>query len=386
MADNKAKSSGTGHERVTVAPDPENSDNVVIRTRKRTRKKRSSGGKKGLSRGKKVALGIVTGIVVVVAAAVIALAVAVHQGNVDLHALFGGSDTEQMPEETVTTDDGETISYKGHTYRYNDNIVSILVIGHDDETEYTVRKDATCADADILLTIDTSTNKVRATVVPRNSWVAVDVYDDGVFTNTRKMQLTLSHAVDVKTAEDAAANTTKSVSRIFYSLPIEKYFDIDMQAFADLTTAVGGVQVKALQDIPGASYSKGDTVLLEGEEALRYAKYRDIYTPESALDRQERQMQLVRALAAKASKLSAAKLLKVINGVRDDTTTNLSASDLSYLVSCFLTGDNAELDMGTLKGKTKAVKESDGNTYERYYLNNASVMKNTLAAFYTQVD
>lgn len=367
---------------VTVVPDPNDPDMVIIRTRKRKRKavpKRKIGPKA------RVAIIVVAVIVGVLAAAAIAFAIAVNVGNVNLHQVFNGLDN--TPEEAVTQDQGQTIEYDGHTYRYNENVISFLVIGRDDESSFAPRPDASCADVAVLFTMDTSNNKAHAIVVPRNSWVPVDLYDENEnFVATREMQLTLSHAVLLDTVAECAANTTKSVSYLFYNLPITYYVDIDQEVVADASTAVGGVQLEALESIPGQPYSAGETVILEGNAAFRYVQYRNVDVFESALDRQARQVQFVKAFASKLSGLGAQDIMNLYNSVSDDIVTNLGMPELAYLATCFATGDNADIEISSLSGTTDVVEESDGVEYERYYLDQDSVVKNMLDAFYTKVD
>ena len=375
---------GRSNERVTVVQDPNDPDSVIIRTRKRKRKKHEK--KKRMNRGLKVFLIVLAVIVGIIAAAGIAFAIAVHQGNVNLHQVFNAGDTTIETAPAKTSDEGQIVEYKGHTYKYNENIVSVVLIGHDDESAYGYI-DKSLADTIVLLTLDTSTNKVRATVVPRNTWVGVDLYDDeGKYVTTDEMQITLSHGVNLPTTGECAANTVRSVSRIFYNMPIAYYFDFGREVVAKSTEAIGGVQVEALESIPGESYVAGDEVLLEGDAAYRYVQYRDIDVDESALDRQQRQVQFIKAFASKVAKIGAQGLINIYTSVSNDIVTNLGPSEVAYLATCFATGDNAQLEISSLKGETKVGREADGVEYERYYLDEDSVMENTLAAFYTQID
>ena len=371
---------------VTVRQDPDNPDNVIIRTRKRKRTgRRHSSHKHGMSRRTKIIL-IVVGIIVgILAAAGIALAIAVHMGNVNLHQVIAG--LNNTPEEAKVQDEGQVVEYKGHTYRYNENVVAIALIGHDDESSFVSRPDASCADIDALIALDTATNKMRVIMVPRNSWVPVDVFnDDGTYAVTREMQLTLAHAMKLPTIADCAANTTKSISRVFYDLPITYYVDIDQQVVKTASTAVGGVPVEVIEEIPGTNYAVGDTVLLEGDEALRCAQYRNTPVFESALSRQDRQIQFIKSFMHEVSELDVPGILDVYNAVSADVTTNLGIPEITYLATCFLNGGNGDLEITTLTGTTELYTESNGIEYERYFLDKDSVMENTLAAFYTQID
>jgi len=381
------KSAPNPHESVTVVQDPNDPDKVIIRTRKRERKKSTKKRKNGMNPKLRVFLIIVAVIVGLLAAVGIALAIAVNMGNVNLHKMLTGLDN--TPQEATVKDQGQTVEYNGHTYKYNENVISFVAIGRDDESNYAnvTRKDATCADAIILFAIDTSTKKIRAIMVPRNSWVPVDLYEsDQSYVGTRDLQITLSHAVLLDSIDKCAANTTKSVSYLFYNLPITYFIDVDFDVVKNASTAVGGVQLEALHAIPGASYAPGDTVILMGDEALRYVRYRDVDVFESAVDRQERQVQFVKAFAAKLSNLGAQDVLGLYNGVSENVVTNLGMSEIAYLAYCFSTGGSSGFELTTLTGTTEVVAEADGEEYERYYLDSASVMQNTLDAFYTRVD
>ena len=369
------------HEYVSVAPSPENPDMVIIRTRERMRTKQSKG--KHVSSKKRVAL-ILGVLLALLAGAFVCLVLLINTGKINLHNPFEG--LKQMPEEVQAQNEGELIEYNGHHYQYNPDVVSVVLIGHDDETDYAVRKDSSCADAIVLLTMDTTTNKLKCVVVPRNSYVDVDVYKNDAYVDTRTMPITLSYAVDVSSEDQCAANTTTAVARVFYSLPISYYFAIDEQAFADATDAVGGVTVKALSSIPGAYYSKGDTVELYGEDAFRYIQYRDIYEYESALNRQERQIQFLKAFAAKARDIGVDGIMKLYKVISDNSVTNLGVSEISYLASCFVAEGDVELDITSLKGVTKIETDSDGIDRENYYLDRDSVMQCMLDAFYVQID
>ena len=371
---------------VTIIRDPENPDMVTIRKRKRKKrsKKHKKHGLKRFSRGKRVAL-IVFGILFALLAAIaIALALLIGMGNANLHT--GPAPLEDTPENVKADDDGNTLEYKGHHYAYNKDMVSVMFIGHDDESSYVEREGANCADANVLVAVDTNTKKARAIMIPRNSFVYVDVYQNNEFTETQRMNLTLSYAVDVATENQRAENTTKAVSRMFYGIPLKYYVALDEAAVSDASTAVGGVELEALQSIPGANYVQGDNVLLMGEDAYRYVQYRDVNVFESALDRQERQVQFVKAFLKKATTNGASGLVGLYNSVSDELTTNLGASEVSYLASVFAAGRNGDLEIVQLTGKTKESADAYGVVHEHYYLDTDSVTQTLIDTFYTQVD
>lgn len=370
---------------VTVIRDADNPDMVTIRTRKRKKGSKRKSGWRSLPKGARVAIVVVSILVALVAIVGIAGMALVNSGKQNLH--LEAAPLEQAPMDIKSADTGDTLEYKGHHYEYNDNIVSVMFIGHDDESNYVdVPEGVNCADANVLVALDTETKKARAIMVPRDSYVYVDVYQNNAFTETKRMNLLLSYAVDVETEAQRAENTVKTVSRIFYGIPLKYYLAMDEYAVADASTAVGGVELEALDYIPGSYYAPGDTVLLMGEDAYRYVQYRDTNVFESALGRQQRQVQFVQAFMKKASSGGAKGLVDLYNSVSDEVVTNLGASEVSYLASVFASGKNADLEVVQLEGSTKEGADAYGTVHEHYYLDADSITQTLVDTFYTQID
>ena len=373
----------TKAETAECAEDPAaDASGEAIRVRKKRRRKNGA-----LSRGQKIALGIVIAVVALLAACGIALAVAVNVGNVNLHTLasqWKGAPTEAEPAQE---DEGHTIVYGGDTYRFNENVVSVLVMGLDDESGYVVdRPEAQCNDANFLVTMDTSTNDVSIIAIPRDTQVDVDLYQDGKLTVTKLLQLCLAYSTDSGSARKCALNACASVSRIFYGLPINYYITIDQRALEDASTAVGGVPVKALETIPGTPIVKGQDMLLEGNNAWMYLHYRDCNVDGSAQDRLARQKQFLEALVAKLRTVGASGVLDVYNSVSDKMDTNIGASEVTYLASCLVSGDSASTEFITLKGKTKILTDDDGIEREHVFLKRESIMDAITSVFYTKAE
>ena len=344
---------------------------VVIRERKKKRKRKSRKKKRGVPTAVKVIVGIVAALGIVAGSAYAFLSYNINKGDEQLHA-------------PKVEDTAQTITYKGHTYRYNDNVVALLVLGKDDESNYGT--DRSCADANMLATLDTEEKALTVVAIPRDSMVDVDLFQDGAYTRTALHQLAVAYGVDVESEDAAARNSMKSVAQLFYNLPVERYFVLEMDAVGQLASAVGGVKLEALDTYPGAAFEAGDTVVLEGDAALKYVQYRDINVDKSAQDRQMRQMQFVKAFLEKLHALDVGSIMDLYNTVQNSTFTNLDVSDISYLASVYVGGKSASTRYLSLAGETKLEADDDGVEREHVYLDEDSVMEATLAAFYTQVD
>lgn len=350
--------------------DPET---VRIRVRQRTGRVRTgSGSGKKKTSGKRKALIALVVVLALVLVGTLVGAIVLQKGKENLRAPL-------QEEESLT------VKYQGHEYMYNEDVVSVLIMGIDDEYAYT-SSDASCSDANFLITIDTATNAVNVTTVPRDTMCEVDVYQDGKYKFTTHTNLGLAYAIDAP-KETCAENVVKSVSTIMEGMPVNYYFAMNVHAIEDLAAAVGGVKVTALQTIPGTNIVKGEKITLKGNDAYKYLQYRDIYVDESALDRQARQEQFIQAFINKARKMSVDQLLKVVKTVSDYSITNLGAEEMSYLASCFIAGDKASLEMITLEGTTKSkVYETDGLEHEYIELDEKSVHAAVIADYYKMIN
>ena len=94
----------------------------------------------------------------------------------------------------------------------------------------------------------------------------------------------------------------------------------------------------------------------------------------------------MKAFISKLSGLSAQDILNLYNSVSDDVVTNIGFPEIAYLATCFVSGGNAEMEISSLTGSTEVAVESNEKEYERYYLDEKSVIQNTLDSFYVQID
>ena len=167
-------------------------------------------------------------------------------------------------------------------------------------------------------------------------------------------------------------------------MPMSYYLALDMQGVGALNDAIGGVVITPLQTIPGTDIVEGDETILFGNDALKYVQWRDTSELTSPLDRQDRQVQYVKAFAAKAlnqAKGNVGAMVDLFNTARDYSITNLGVSEFSYLASTAVSSGISSLDVVTLQGQ--AVQ---GDGHMEFNLDQASVYQTVLDVYYTQVD
>lgn len=304
------------------------------------------------------------------------------RGNVAMEKAIDGAEVQNK---------GDLVVYKGHKYRYNEDITSILFMGIDREKinsdeEYLKKHGAGQSDTLFLAAVDTSTGKISLINVPRDIMANVKTYDDnGKYDGRKLRQLCLAYAYgDGK--EKSCENTVDAVSKVLYGIPVDSYMSINLSAISVLNDAVGGVNVQVIGDLTGAdpSLKEGANVTLLGDQAETYVRSREFDPLDANVARMQRQQQYITAFASKALQEVRGDLtlpLDLLNLVSENAVTNLSATKITYLAtavanSSFSTDDIQSIDCTIKEGKTG---------YAEYYPDETKLFEMVLKVFYTQV-
>ena len=101
------------------------------------------------------------------------------------NAMLGRKDeavemTAPGQENIILEDEGETITYKGETYLYNENVTAVLCMGIDrEDIEGNVSTIGQSGQADMLMLaiLDTENGNVNLWNISRDSMTDVDIYN-----------------------------------------------------------------------------------------------------------------------------------------------------------------------------------------------------------------
>lgn len=291
------------------------------------------------------------------------------------------------------TNHQEIISYKGHKYEFNDDVVAMAFMGVDQrELLSTSQVDFVgCTDADIVITVDTKTGAVKLIALPRDTMVDVDQYSsNNVFLKTSNVQLCLAYAYG-DGGEKSCKNVVDAMSRILLNVPIQKYLALDLSGIAPLNDAIGGVTVDAIYDIPNYNIKNGEKVTLKGDMAEAYVRTRDMDTIDASLHRTKRQIQYVQAYINQvipAVKNDVTIVSDLYNTATKYSRTNLSLNNVTYLSSLLLSKGIDEYKVYQIKGEMTAEKEPKfpDVVYAQFHPYEESIMETVLDVFYTQID
>ena len=308
----------------------------------------------------------------------------IEQGRANL--LDVGEVKIETVNDAKTVDEGKTVEYKGAKYKLNENMVSVCLIGNDNQWNRALEGLNGQADVIVVVALDTETGKTSGIVIPRDSMVDIDIN----YVNTHElyqtgfMQICLAYAYGADDAQSSEL-VCRAVSRILYNIPVNYYYTINMDGVVELADLVGGVALEPIQSIPGTDIVEGELIKLEGDDAARYLRYRDDYRYGTALERQERQMQFLTALASKVLTIvkgNPSALLDIFNTLSGYSTTNLGASEVSFIASCIAKGSGDTVDFISLKGEPV---HNDDSEWEQFFLDKDFVYETVLNVYYEKV-
>lgn len=281
------------------------------------------------------------------------------------------------------------VRYDGKIYAYNEDIMTILLLGIDKQGKVSAAKTATDggqSDAIFLLVANPHTQEISLIGVNRDTIVdvlMVGIGEDGGDVISES-QIAVQHGFG-NGLNESCELTRDRVSELFYDLPINAYASFNMGGIADLNDALGGVEVTVLEDLTKcrSSWTKGAQVTLEGKDAYYYVKWRDTSVWESARGRLERQKQYINAFLQKAIAATKADLtvpVTLYNSFKDYIVTDLTADEIAYLAS-ELSGYTFEGEIYTLEGTTEMKGE-----HEAFYPDEDALKELVIQVFYEEVE
>ena len=291
--------------------------------------------------------------------------------------------------DAKVSSDPDVIWYNGKAYRYNHDLVTMLVMGIDQESDTIEEKDDVSgesgqADTIFLMVMDKSKDEIKMISISRDTMTQIKTFDyKGNYLGKSKNHLGLAYSFgDGKVT--SCQYMVDAVSNLFYGMPINGYVALNMNAVGMINDAVGGVTVTVPEDMTQVdpSFAEGATVTLTGDQALKFTRYRDTEKDFSNNSRMERQKQyLVNFMgqAVKAMKADMGLPVSLYQSLTDDMVTNLSLDRSVYLATEAMDMHFTAGGIVSLKAKSKK-----GSVYDEVYVDDDALYDLIIQTFYTE--
>ena len=273
-----------------------------------------------------IILSVVLGVVLI---AVSAFFITVRIGEMKLRKNLVAN---EKIEETDDSVDDNAVYHNGKAYYYNENLINLLLIGVDRESDSTSKNGQ--ADALYMVSVDTEVNKVKIMAISRNTLCQMNVYgSDGNPYGTENAQICLAYAYGSNNV-NASENCAYAVSNLLFNIPINGYYTIYFDSLSKIVNMVGGVRVNVPADANDTQFAniKGTSAVLDGAQAISFLRMRN----DSNAPRVERHKEFISSFinsAKSAVKKDLSLPVKIANKLGSESVTNIDISGMLYLAT-----------------------------------------------------
>ena len=270
--------------------------------------------------------------------------------------------------------DMNTVYIDGVPYIRRPGVENYLIFGLD---SFGKVSDAGLAQADFImvLSFDRLEGKCTMLTVNRDTMVDVKTFDAfGNDTGVKLRQIALSHSTGSPleiSNHIKCQNTVDAVSELLHGIKLDGYMSMTMDAVIKVVDCIGGVKVIVEEDLTTVDERlvKGETVLLDGELAVKFLRARGGLEDSSNIARMRRQEAFMQGLfkAADYNSVSEERLMECFEEVNPHIVTDLDAGGLEWMASMLISYEkNAPV---SLPGEAKT-----GEKYVEFYVDGEGLM------------
>lgn len=271
------------------------------------------GGKKRMSRAKKIILGIVIAIVLIIAG--VGTAAALYINSIANNMSFDDQEEfNSLKEALAPVEEEDGASYA-------------LILGSD------AREGDTASRSDVIMLarLDPADGIAELISIPRDTMVTIDGHG--------------TNKINAAYAYGGAAGAVECVSE-FAGVPISHYVEVHFSELEEAVDSLGGITVNIPEDIKagngGMSFSKGEQVI-NGEQALAFARER--YNVSGGdFGRAQAQRMILTAIVEKVVGSPVTEIPGIVSELSTCVSTDYGLTDL---VDLALTYKDAGLTMYT---------------------------------------
>lgn len=283
---------------------------------------------------------------------------------------------------TIVGDVEGTVPYQGKDYQVREDVINILCLGVDREEDmmfdYGDGTSVGQADAIFVASIDLKDDRMRIIAVPRDTMVSLQIYNKlGFYSGRVNGQITLQYAY-ADGGDMSCYLMKRRVSELLCNIPIHGVAAVNLSCIPVINDAVGGVCVTMDEDYTwiNPAFEQGAELRLWGEDARDFIQRRDTSVAGSAFTRISREKQYLEAFIAQAKqavKRDVGLPFELMEELKNNMVTDLSAEEVFFLVSEAAFCEFSTEDIYVLPGEIRM-----GELYEEYYVDTDAVTQNVV--------
>ena len=288
--------------------------------------------------------------------------------------------------EMVSSSAQNTVEYEGSTYIYNDHLSNYLFMGIDSLEEVSnmeSQMDAGQADSIFVVSLDRAEETIQVLSIPRDTITEIEVFNpSGTSLGMTDNHINLQYAYGDGKKESCELMKT-AVSNLLHGLPIQGYYSMNISGISEVGKLVGDVEIVVPDDSleeHDPYFKEGATVIINGDNAEEFLRYRDTGKSQSALVRQQRQKTYLKALIPKLQEKMQTNSSFVGNLLDDIQPYSVTNMGNDVFVKLLNAAGNSTLETQTVPGKGV-----EGKYYDEYHVNEDELYGLILSMFYNKI-
>ena len=243
--------------------------------------------------------------------------------------------------------------------------------------------DAGQADSIFIVSLDRAEETIQVLSIPRDTITEIEVFNpSGTSLGMTDNHINLQYAYGDGKEESCELMKT-AVSNLLRGLPIQGYYSMNISGISEVGKLVGDVEIV----VPDDSLEEHDpyfkevaTVIINGDNAEEFLRYRDTGKSQSALVRQERQKTYLKALIPKLQEkmqTDSSFVGRLLDDIQPYTVTNMGNDVFVKLLNA---AGNSTLETQTVPGEGV-----EGKYYDEYHVNEDELYRLILSMFYHKI-
>ncbi len=268
----------------------------------------------------------------------------------------------------------------GVEYRYNTNLITMLLLGIDSEGQDTMGQ----SDFINLLILDRGEKRIRVVGISRDSMVPIRVFDAvGNDLGWNEQHLALAYAFG-RTRQKGCLLAQEAVSKMFQGIPVIYYGAADLTALSVFHDLVGEITIQVTEDdlsgLDADFYKEGSLTLTSGN-VERFVRSRDTEQEFSNQGRMRRQKLYMEAYLEKLKLLLREDFSGTVSRMEtvfSNTVTNIGLNEISSFAEMALKYEfDPEQDYYIVQGTDQA-----GKYHDEFLVDEEALQQLVLQLFY----
>jgi len=257
-----------------------------------------------------------------------------HEIKTDPSRVFQGSYASPTASQTSEIKpSGKIITVDGRHYKEKPNMLNILFLGIDANTERTKNNKGYHSDMIMICAVDMLYNRATLISIPRDTYTRISLVDEntGAVKETIMNKINAAYAFGHGKDKYSYQNAIRAVEDFMnildgFDLNIRYYAGIDVEGIPKVASALGGVSVKLTEDFPKIGKA-GNTVTLRGKKAVDFVREKKKLGGD--IGRIQRQQLFMAGIAKKIQKMgamqAAPRLFEKLSAI---TSTNFTLDEV----------------------------------------------------------